>query len=302
MKNSFKSACGLFFFFFIRRLERVLSVRGLYRILKPIAFARAILNTAFKKPEPAAPLPDGLGMARTVRLVRRQRTSRYLNHYLEYFPDRLAESKWMNNCRINGLDHLRQARQKGRPVVLAFCHFGPFFLLRSWLRAAGIPAALLIGGKAERRPELFRLLDRFTPFPEIQTVFYMDQLRESSKFLAEGNVLLSAMDGLLGKQMDVPFGEGWTIQMATGAIRMAIRHQAELIPCSIIDEGGWRFRIELGRPVPKNFLTAGSDLIHAGKHLIDEMIPHFMAHPEQKRFKRVFRTKTTSQPVESLIA
>jgi hypothetical protein len=69
--------------------------------------------------------------------------------------------------------------------------------------------------------------------------------------------------------------------MATGAVRLALRHQAELIPCSILDEGRWHFRIELGRPVPREFLTAGSGWSRAGKHLLDEMMPHFQAHPEQ---------------------
>ena len=55
--------------------------------------------------------------------------------------------------------------------------------------------------------------------------------------------------------------------MATGAIRLAIRHRAELIPCSIIDEGRWRFQIELGRPAPEECLATETELVSAGKHL-----------------------------------
>lgn len=202
-----------------------------------------------------------------------------LNEILEYLPERLVEPKWTSRCRIEGLEHVLRARQNGRPVVLAFTHFSAYHLSRLWLRAAGVPAAALIVGKAEDRTQLKRLEDRFSPFPEIPTCFYLDQLRKASEFLSAGNLLLIAIDNAAGKQMSVPVGEGWRFQMATGAVRLAIRHQAELISCVVIDEGHWRFRVKLGRPVPAEYLTAGVDWTQAGKHLLDEMLPHFRKHP-----------------------
>jgi len=262
-------------------MERSLPPRKLDSLLKPFAAVRAGLNTAFKSARSGMPLPDGLTSAGTTRTARQQRRNGYLNQYLRYFPERLAEAKWMDGCRITGLERLHAARQNGRPVVLAFCHFGPFFLLRSWLRAAGIPAAILVGGKPEHRSKLTQLFYRFVPFPEVPTVFYLDRLRDATAFLTAGNPLLIAIDDDSGKQMELPFSEGWTFRMATGAVRLAVRHQAELISCTIIDEGCWRFRIELGRPVPREFLTSESDWTCAGEHLLGEMIPHFRAHPEQ---------------------
>jgi lauroyl/myristoyl acyltransferase len=262
-------------------MERSLQPSKLYALLKPFISVRVILNTFFKKNRTCVPLPDFLVAAGTARTGRRQRRNSYLNEYIRYFPERLAEAKWMDRCRITGLERLRLARQNGRPVVLAFSHFGPFFLLRLWLRSAGIPTASLMGGKLEHRSRLRQLSDRVVPFPEVPSVFYLDRLREMANFLASGSPLLIAIDGEAGKQMELPFCEGWTFRMATGAMRLASRHQAELIPCSIMDEGCWRFRIALGRPVPREFLTAESDWALAGKHLLEEMIPHFQAHPEQ---------------------
>jgi lauroyl/myristoyl acyltransferase len=253
----------------------------LYSFLKPFAFARATLNTAFKNPRPCVPLPECLKAAWTWRMARQRRMSGYLNHYIEYFPDRLADAKWKDNCCIVGRDHLLKAWQGGRPAVLAFCHFGPIHLMRPWVRAGGIPCAALVGGKSENRPELIRKTDRLVRYPHIPTRFYLDQLKAAAEFLAAGNVLFLAIDGPVGAQIDVPFCDGWTFQMATGAIRLAIRHQAELIPCSIIEEGPWRFRIEVGKPVPKEFLTAGSGWLCAGNHLLAAMLPHFQAYPEQ---------------------
>ena len=282
MENWFKDTRRLWSFFTIRWMERRLSVGSLYWILRPHAFVRAVLRGI-----PAAvPLPACLDAAKSVRAVRQWRMKGYLNRVLEYFPERLAEPKWMSRCRIVGLEHVHSARQNGRPVVLAFSHFGAYRMSRFWLRAAGVPAATLLGGKAEdratwKRLEVERLEDRLSPFPEIPTTFHLDQLRETNEFLAAGNALLIAIDNDLGKQMNVPVCEGWTFQMAAGAVRLAIRHRAELIPCVVIDEGRWRFRIELGQPVPAEYLNAEADWVHAGKHLLDEMVPHFQNHPKQ---------------------
>ena len=277
MKTRLKETCGTLFFPIIRKAERRLSISSLYRILRSYGFVRA----AFRGIPASVPLPDCIGAAQSVRAIRRWRGRGYMNHMLDYFPERLAETKWMSRCRIVGLDHVHLARQNGRPVVLAFCHFGPFFLLRSWLRAAEFPVAAIVNGKAESRSRLRRLEDRVSPFPKIPIAFHLDQLREANEFLAAGNSLLVAIDNVTGKQMNVPVCDGWIFQMATGAVRLAIRHQAELIPCVAIDEGRWRFRIELGRPVPAEYLAAEADWGHAGKHLLNEMLPHFQNHPKQ---------------------
>jgi hypothetical protein len=60
-----------------------------------------------------------------------------------------------------------------------------------------------------------------------------------------------------------------------------MHHHAELIPCCIIHEGAWHYRIKLGPPVPRDYLVAGTDWSRAGRHLIDELLPHFRSHPEQ---------------------
>ncbi len=202
---------------------------------------------------------------------------------LEFFPDRLAEEKWIQNCRVEGLEHLQSARRNKCPTVLAFSHFGPFFLLRFLLRAKGIPAATLLGGGSERRNPLMRLKDAFSPLNEVPISFYSDQLRAADEFIATGNPLLVPIDAPVPRQIDVPFCEGWTFRMAAGAVRLAMRHHAELIPLNVVDEGHWKFTIKLGEPVPQELLSSNNDWRPAGKYLIDQMIPIFRAWPEQCR-------------------
>lgn len=266
----------------IRLLERKLSIQNLYRVLLPLAWLRAMVSTAFKRFRPCVPLPECLEAAWSASLNRRLRMNGYLNDVLDYFPDKLGGPKWRERCRITGLDRVQLARRNGRPIVLIFVHFGAFGLIRTWLRNAGIPAASFLGGKSGSRRKIKRHLDKYFPDPNIPTTFCPDQLREVLGFLAAGNPLCIAVDvpNSKGKKMDVSFCAGWTFRMNTGAIRLAIQQQAELIPVTIVDEGGWHFRLELGRPVPEEFLATEADWPRAGKFLLDEMMPHLQARPE----------------------
>lgn len=263
----------------IRWTERRLSVRRLYRIFMPAAFVHAAFPL-FKRMPPTAGLPDCFGTGKDVPAKRSSRAFSYLNRTLEYFPERLTTVKWSNRCRIVGLEHLQEARRGGRPVVLAFCHFGEISLLESWLHAAGFPVAVLVGTTSTSPSKHRRLNDRISPLVEFPIMFFLDQLRQVNDFLAAGNSLLIAIDTNFGKQISVPVRDGWVFQMASGPIRLAARHRAELISCSIMDEGPWRFRIELGRPVPRAYLAAEPDLSRAGQHLLEEMCVHFQACPE----------------------
>ena len=281
LKREFKDTTGCFFFYVFRLMERGLSVQNFYSVLKPVFFARTRLNTFGRKPKLDRPVPDFLQLLGTTQVARRQRLNMYLNHVIGCFPDRLARAKWLSGCKLEGLEYLQLARQNGRPVILAICHFGPLDVLGFWLRAAGWPVATFAGRNFEDRTRTKRLKDRLSPFPQFLPVFYEDQLREAAEFIAAGNLLIMTFDVPIGKQMRVPFIDGWSFRMATGVVRLASRHQAELIPCSVIDEGSWHFRIKFGRPVPRDYLTEETDHTVAGKHIFQEMVPVFQAFPEQ---------------------
>jgi len=279
----------------IRRLERSLSPEALYRVVAPFIHAR----TAIKLKRPTLALPACLrreGMEFVSGRAKR-RGDRF-SEVIEFFPDQLSNPKWRDRVEFVGLEHLEFARKNGKPVVLAFCHFGPFFLLRYWLRAAGFPVATVIRGRAEDRPAWKRLADERSPFASISTAFYQDQLRELVEFLEAGNPILIAMDVELGKQIEAPLDSQWRVQVASGPIRLAIRHEAELIPCIITDKGRWQFRIKLGPPVPQEILRTGQEA-ETVKHLIDAIIPEIRAHPEQclQRVIDLFRPAAPSEKI-----
>lgn len=279
----------------VRGLERRLSIESLRRALQPFAFARSGLESIFKNLS-YRPLPPFFDRARLVS-PRRNCMENHLNRVIEFLPDRLNTEKWRARCQIFGLEQLRQMRQKRRPVLLAFSHFGAYTVLRQWLRAAGIPAITLVDGDSEQRPGLKHFADRISPFPEIPSVLYRHQLREVMRFLDSGNPLLIALDGNRGKQLNVPICGDWCFRMATGPMRLAARHDAELVACSIVAEGVWQFRMDIGEPVPSEFLATESGWIDAGKHLLDTLLPQIQSHPAQCASKYFLRHFQQESPV-----
>lgn len=269
-----RDRADLLAFFAIRRLEPYLSPRNLYRLMAPLAFVCAALE--------CLPLSPGC-FAKSIspRAVRRARMRYHLSKLLEFFPDRLATPKWQSRFHTTGLDQVQEARQQGRGVVLVGFHFGSFRLIPFWLRALGVPVIFLIRGSSAERVPVKRMEDKLSPFPQLPTVLYnYDQLQSLIEVLSAGNVVFLTADGKTGKQVTLPIDNHWSFSMATGAIRLALHYGAELFPCSMIDEGEWHFRLEIGSPVPREYLD-GSDLRGAARHLLCEMLPQIQRHPEQ---------------------
>ncbi len=269
-----RDIADLLVFFTIRRLEPHLSPRNLYRLMAPLAFVCAALERL-----PVA--PGYFAKSISPRAVRRARMRYVLSKVLEFLPDRLATPKWQARFRTTRLNQVQEARHRGRGVVLVGFHFGAFRLIPFWLRALGVPVIFLIRGSSEQRVPVKRMEDKLSPFPHLPTVLYnYDQLPSLIEALSAGHVVFLTADGETGKQVTLPIDKHWSFSMATGAIRLASHYGAELFPCSMIDEGEWHFRLEIGSPVPHECLN-GSDLSGAAQHLLSKMLPQIQRHPEQ---------------------
>jgi len=182
---------------------------------------------------------------------------------------------------MEGLEYLRAAQAAGRPVVLAFFHFGPVYTLRQWVRAYGFPAAGYMGGDLESRGKLAQLQDRVTPFPEVPTIFFPDDLRAVMKFVKGGNILFMAVDSREGRQTTAEVEGGWTTKLNTGAARLAHGTGADLMLCSIVNEDFWRYRVKFSPPIPGESLGTEEDLAEANRRLLEAMLPDFKAYPDQ---------------------
>lgn len=276
----------------LRGLDRILPVPLLYGALFPIAFVRAFLHRLLKGRRTKS-LPGCFRRSQSVSPFL-PRLPVYLNRSLEFLPGSLARPKWRARCPIEGLEPIQQAVREKRRVLLAFLHFSLYGQLRNWLRAAGLPVATFVGAVSRERSGLKRRKDRWALFPDIPTAFHSDQLAEALRFLRAGNPLLIALDGIRGKSFEIPACDGWTFQMATGPLRIAANHNAEIYPCVLTAEGTWRFRIRIGEPVPKHLLEPGKE-VEAGTHLLRQMLPEIERHPEQCR-EQLLDLFTPSKP------
>lgn len=272
-----KKWVGFGVFHTIRMLDRLLPVEGLRWALLPWAGLRALLPT--RSVTWTRNWPECLGSKPERHPgVWSERLRHHFDRVLAFLPDRLHQPRWRDRFEIAGLDPLEAARAAGRPVILAFCHFGPFVLIPNFLRARGIPALPLIAGAARNRPYMHRLKDRHLPFPNVPGALYTDQIREVVG-LGTQAVLMMAVDVRVGRTVDVPLADGWKFRFATGAIRIAARKRAVLLPCTVLNLGSWRFRMEIGRPVPEEFLGPIPDVPRAAAHLVSELFPFHQAHP-----------------------
>jgi len=262
----------------LRGLERVLPVPLYCGTLYTIAWVRALIHR-INKGRPSVAWPAGLAGLRPVQTRALPRLPVYLNRTFEFMPDRLAGAKWRDHCRFIGLDPVKQAIDAGRPVILGFVHFGPFHLLRNWLRATGVPVAMFVGGEARTRTALLRRKDQWALFSDIPSTFYQDQLADAIAHLECGRVLAIALDSSNGRQMQLPVGEGWMCQLATGPFRLARRHDAVLMSCTIYNERPWHVAVEFGAPVGHGLLVAGE--AQAGADLLRGLWPVLQAHPTE---------------------
>lgn len=261
----------------LRWLEKFFSVAGFYRLLRPNAWLRA----AFKRSATARPLPAILGGGFVNFGTKKRRRDLAMNRALRVFSERLAEAKWRERCSFSGLEELLAAQQRGQPSIVAVCHFGPIYLLRAWLQAAGVRAASFVIGTEETRSPMDLLMDKNARFTDFPAVLHADRMREVMEFLAAGNTLIIAVDARAKKNIAIPAGGDVHFQMATGPLRLGAGTQARVFPAYILDDGRWHFHVKLCRPVPAELLAGAPDFQAAGKHILDELLPVFRAHPEQ---------------------
>lgn len=157
----------------MRHLGRGVSPAGLYMALAPFAFARAAFSLNRRFPEYFGEPPSPLNAWRS-------RMNCLLGHCLDFIPDRLAAPKWQARFQTEGLEHIQEARQKKRRVILVFFHVGAFKLIPILLRVLGIPVTVLVEGESESRSSAKRMKDKLSPFSPLPAVLYTeDQLRSA---------------------------------------------------------------------------------------------------------------------------
>src|SRR5262245_34729852 len=114
----------------LRLLERVLPVPALGLVCWPVAAARSLVELLRTGPTIGQfdRMPDGWrgrrGRGAWLVCLWRERCRLHLAWMSCLWPDRLGEGRWERRCCWVGFERLGEARDRGRPVVLAMLHFG----------------------------------------------------------------------------------------------------------------------------------------------------------------------------------
>jgi len=278
-------------FYFVRLCERLLPPSLLSLLLWPPAAAWDLLQVRERKPLTHwRRFPESWRPKRW-RFVLRQSLGLYHSQLFYMWPDRLCTKRWLNRCSLEGESNLNGLRERNRGVVLASLHFGPYEMLPYWLRAHGI----ITTSVRTRPPDSLKALTSYqyclSPPADVPIFLYAEDLTPLPRFshvrkiLGPGRRLLVLVDPVRGLQVEVPFFEDRMFRMSTGAIRLAIMGDADLIPCLIAETSTWKFTIHFGAPVPRHYLDRSPDMQAVGAHLLNEFSKVISRYPEQCKMR-----------------
>jgi lauroyl/myristoyl acyltransferase len=284
-----RESCILLACRFFRALERVLPVPVISLLCWPVAAAQAACQLTFVTPTvrqfdrlPRALRPP-LSRAAWVAYLWRECTRINLARLLCLWPERLCRGRWAERCRSVGLERLKQAQASGRPVALAFLHFGPMILLCHWLRAQNLPAAALRTRPSAERPLYWKYIDRLSApshAPDLQSVIGRAELRRAKAHLRAGRILAITVEGRHERHLRL-VRDGFAFDMATGILRLAAATGAVVMPCLLTAGPRMSFTAHFGDPVPDELVVDTNRHPAACEHLLREFLAVVGRHPGQ---------------------
>ncbi|MBE0481053.1 MAG: hypothetical protein IBX68_08740 [Dehalococcoidia bacterium] len=217
----------------------------------------------------------GRGISRAVKSVMRNSGKNYFD--LISLPY-VRLDKLEKLVTVEGWHNLEEALQKGRGVVLATAHLGSFDVGVQILAMRSVKTTVLVE-PLEPAPLFKHVLSlrasKGLTFLPVQ----MGVLKDILQLLRRGETVLITCDRVFGDGgVNVPFFGSETM-MPSGAVRIAMRTGAALVPAySVRCDGAYKVYIEPAL----NFNPGGTQaLICAMKQVIEVMEKYIRRYPEQ---------------------
>jgi hypothetical protein len=130
------------------------------------------------------------------------------------------------------------------------------------------------------QPWLDSLGDAANSLDGIPRRFGTRQLREALAFLAAGNILYVAVDGVEGRRMSIT-ETGVGLRMSTGFLRLAAKSSACVVPCHITATAPLRFAVEFGEVIPHHLIADPGNHGEAGRRILAQLLPILHSDPFQ---------------------
>ncbi len=148
---------------------------------------------------------------------------------------------------LDGLHHLRKAMDEGKGAVLVSAHFGNPEIAVQGLAAAGIMVLALT--EPLEPPQLFALTQRLrSTHGHTHVPAGFGGVKKALRRLRSGGVVAILMDrDIQQRGLPMPFC-GSDARIPTGAVELALRTGAELIPAFVYRERGFHYHAYMGPP------------------------------------------------------
>jgi lauroyl/myristoyl acyltransferase len=155
---------------------------------------------------------------------------------------------WAEDMTIDGLEYLEQAKAAGRGVIIASAHYAnPEFAVQG-LAAIGIKVFALV--EPLEPPELGRLMRGLrTVYGHIYEPVSFSAIRDALTWLRNGGVSAILIDRDIQKRGIVLDFCGAPARFPTGAVDLAMRTNAMLLPGWVRRTGGFKMYTRLGPPL-----------------------------------------------------
>lgn len=235
-------------YWFLGRLPR----RIVYGVARLAAEAVYMLRASIRR-HVQANMRQVLGPDASQHLVRRAAREAVRNA-ARYYAD-LIRMPHMNVHRfyeqeftLEGLSYLENTLAAGRGAVMASAHFGNPEIGVQVLAAVGIQVLALI--EPLEPPQLLRLTQRLrSAHGHTYLPATFSGVKEMLRHLRSGGVVAILIDrDIQGRGVPLPFC-GRPAPMPTGAVDLALRSGAELIPAFVRRERGFRYHGYIGPPL-----------------------------------------------------
>ncbi len=155
---------------------------------------------------------------------------------------------WDEDMTIDGLEYLQQARDAGRGVIIASAHYAnPEFAVQG-LAAIGIKVFALV--EPLEPPELGRLMRGLrTVHGHVYAPVSFGAIKDALEWLRGGGVSAILIDRDIQKRGIVLDFCGAPARFPTGAVDLAMRTNAMLLPGWVRRTGGFKIYTRLGPPL-----------------------------------------------------
>jgi phosphatidylinositol dimannoside acyltransferase len=225
-------------------------------------------------------LGPGAAEEQVQALTREVCTNIAKGHYDLFRVSRLTPEEIRRMVRIEGIDHLQEASQRGRGVIIVSAHLGNVDIVVQAPLAYGIP---IMGPAMHVQPErLFRYILKLRQTHGLRLIPVDGPLLEVVRALRKGELVGLPCDRVVAESTRMVEFFGTPTRLPDGPVRLALRTGAAVLPAFAqrLDDGLFVIHVEPPLDLP-NTGDREADIDSGMKQVACSMERHISRSPGQ---------------------